>query len=63
MSTTTAMVIQAIKAIGKDRISEKQIDILKKRLSREEKEALLREGKASTAWIYEVLRQLTEGDK
>jgi hypothetical protein len=63
MSTTTAMVIQAIKAIGKDRISEQQINILKKRLSSKEKAALLMEGKTATTWIYEVLRQLNEEDK
>jgi len=63
MSTITAMVIQAIKAIGKDRISETQIDILKKRLSSEEKKALLREGKTATAWIYEILRKLGEEDE
>ncbi|HOF27367.1 MAG TPA: DUF6088 family protein [Clostridia bacterium] len=63
MSTITSMVIQAIKAIGKDRISEEQIDILKKRLSGEEKKALLREGKTATAWIYEILRKIGEEDE
>lgn len=62
MSMTTAMVIQAIKAIGKERILEKQIDILRRRLSCKEKKALLREGKAATAWVYEVLRKVGEGD-
>ena len=63
MSTITSMVIQAIKAIGKDRISGEQIDILKKRLSGEEKKALLREGKTATAWIYEILRKIGEEDE
>jgi len=62
MSTTTAMVIQAVKTIGKDQIGEKQIDILKRRLSDEDKEALLKEGKTATAWIYEILRKVGEGD-
>ena len=63
MSTITSMVIQAIKAIGKDRITEDQIDSLKKRLSSEEKKALLREGKAATAWIYEILRKIGREDE
>lgn len=63
MSTTTAMVIQAIKAIGKDRIDKRQIDILKKRLTVDEKKALLREGKTATAWIYEILRKLGDRDE
>ncbi len=63
MSTITSMVIQAIKAIGKNRISEEQIDVLKNRLSSEEKKALLKEGKTATAWIYEILRKIGEEDK
>ncbi|NMA17568.1 MAG: hypothetical protein GX939_02220 [Clostridiaceae bacterium] len=63
MSMITSMVIQAIKAIGKDRITEEQIDILKKRLSAEEKKALLKDGKTATAWIYEILRKIGEEDE
>ena len=33
MSTKTAMVIQAIKAIGKDNVTEKEINFLKKKMS------------------------------
>jgi len=63
MSTITSMVIQAIKAIGKDRINEEQIDILKRRLSNEEKKALLSESTTATAWIYEILRKIGEEDE
>lgn len=63
MSTITSMVIQAIKAIGKDRVTAEMIDILKKRLSGDEKKALLREGKTATAWIYEILRKIEEEDE
>lgn len=62
MSTITSMVIQAIKAIGKDRVTAEMIDILKKRLSGDEKKALLREGKTATAWIYEILRKIEEDE-
>ncbi len=60
MSTTTAMVIQAIKAIGKENVTKEQIDSLRKRISRKDKEALLKEGKTATAWIYEKLRMIGE---
>lgn len=60
MSSTTAMVIQAIKAIGKDRVTDKQIELLRKKLSSREKAALLREGTAATSWVYEVLRAIGE---
>ena len=60
MSTTTAMVIQAIKAIGKENVTKEQIDSLRKRISRKDKESLLKEGKTATAWIYEKLRMIGE---
>lgn len=60
MSQLTALVIQAIKAIGKDNISEEQILYLKNRLTISDKEKLLEEGKATSAWIYKVLKKIGE---
>ncbi|WP_184496025.1 DUF6088 family protein [Streptococcus suis] len=60
MSQLTALVIQAIKAIGKDNISEEQILYLKKRLTKSDKEKLLEEGKTTSAWIYKNLKKIGE---
>ncbi len=60
MSQLTALVIQAIKAIGKDNISEEQILYLKKRLTKSDKEKLLEEGKTTSAWIYKILKKIGE---
>lgn len=60
MSILTAMLIQAIKAIGKDNISEEQIIYLKNKLSKSDKEKLLEEGKSTTSWIYRVLKKIGE---
>lgn len=60
MSTTTAMVIQAIKAIGKENVTKEHIDSIKKRISSEDRDALLIEGKTATAWIFEKLRMIGE---
>ena len=60
MSTVTAMIIQAIKAIGKDSISDEQISYLRKKLTDQDKENLLREGKFAAAWIYRILRRIGE---
>lgn len=60
MSQLTALVIQAIKAIGKDKISEEQILYLRNRLIISDKEKLLEEGKTTSAWIYKVLKKIGE---
>lgn len=60
MSQLTALVIQAIKAIGKDNISEEQILYLKNRLTKSDKEKLLEEGKTTSAWIYKILKKIGE---
>ena len=60
MSRLTAMVIQAIRAIGKDNISENQILYLKDKLSISDKEKLLEEGKTTAAWIYKILKKIGE---
>lgn len=60
MSQLTALVIQAVKAIGKENISEEQIFYLKNRLTISDKEKLLEEGKTTSAWIYKVLKKIGE---
>lgn len=60
MSRLTALVIQAIKAIGKDNISEEQILYLKNRLTTSDKKKLLEEGYTTSAWIYKVLKKIGE---
>ena len=61
MSTLSSMVIQSIKAIGKDKITNEQIDYLKKKLSDKEKEELLSESKATSAWVHDVIKEISEG--
>lgn len=60
MSTLTAMVIQAIKAIGKNNVNDEQIDYLKTKLSDKEKKELLKDGKTTSVWVYNVLRKICE---
>ena len=58
ISYMTALVIQALKTLGKDNISPETIGILSSRLSFEEKEALLKEGRESTDWVYDTIRRI-----
>lgn len=56
LSTKTALVVQALKALGKDNVTDTIIDKLKKSLTDDEKKALLCEAKAVTSWIYEDIK-------
>ena len=60
MSTLTAMVIQSIKEIGKDNISQKQIDYLREKLSEKEKSELLADSKTTSAWVYGVIKKISK---
>jgi len=60
MAIETAMVIQAIKAIGRERITEEQMSIIRRKLTSIQKKKLLEESKYSTQWIYQVIRAICE---
>lgn len=61
MSTKTALVIQAIKALGDENISDEIIVKLANKLTIEEKTQLLTEAKPTTVWIYEVIKRICRG--
>lgn len=63
LSYKTALTIQALKALGKDNVSEQIICRLKKALSEEEKEKMLTEAKSATSWVYEYIKVICKGDK
>lgn len=58
MSTKTALVIQAIKALGEENISEYVTAKFASKLSDAEKTQLLAEAKPTTAWIYEIIKKI-----
>lgn len=58
VSEKSALIIRALKALGKENISEETIRILSDKLCKEDKKILLEESKYSTSWIYEVIRQI-----
>lgn len=57
-SPITALVIQALKTIGKENVTPKHIEILKNRISSEDKTILLTEAKKTTAWIYQTIKDI-----
>lgn len=60
MYKISAAAIQAIKAIGKDRVTDKHITILKKALSEEHKNELLEKAQTTSVWVYQVVKQICD---
>lgn len=56
MSPKTALVIQAIKALGKENTDEETLQKIRRNLTAEERIALLEEAKRTTVWIYEAIK-------
>lgn len=56
LSYKTALVVQALKALGKDNVDDMIIVKLRSTLTDSEKQALIGETKAVTSWIYEYIK-------
>ena len=56
LSYKTALTVQALKALGKDKIDDIILTRLSKLLTAEEKKTMLEEAKAATSWIYEYIK-------
>lgn len=61
ISYKTALVIQALKALGKDKITDEMIKKIKAATSKEEKTAMFSEAKYATAWIYDIIKDICGG--
>ena len=61
LSYKTALVVQALKALGKENVDDTVVSKLKSTLTKEEKEAMLIEAKAVTSWIYEYIKTICRG--
>ena len=57
-SYMTGLIIQGLRALGKDHVDEAVIRILSQQLSSEEKKALLDEAQGTTAWIFDHINVL-----
>ena len=59
----TVTVIQALRALGKGNITQKEINILKRVLSKSDKEIILKEGLNATAWIVQIIKDICREDE
>ena len=57
-SYITGTVIQMLKQIGQDNITDDTIKIISSRLSEKEKELILFESKRTSAWIFETIKKI-----
>jgi hypothetical protein len=55
----TPLITAALKEIGKDRVTEKELQIIKKALTLETKEILLADAYIAPRWITDILLKLT----
>lgn len=58
MSPITAMIIQALKAIGKGNLNKKQFEIIRRRLSDADKVAVLNETQQTSVWLNNTIKQI-----
>ena len=63
VSYKTALSIQALKALGKENITEQVISRLKKILTGEEKEKMLAESKSATSWVLELIKIICKDEE
>jgi len=61
MSYKTALVIQGIKAMGRNNIDETDIVKIQSSLTKTEKQNLLREAKPTTVWVYGIIKKICGG--
>ena len=61
MSLKTATIIQAIKSLGKENITSEVMQKIRENLTEKERTDLMNESKSMPAWIYEVIREICEG--
>ena len=58
LSEKTALLIQALKALGKDKMTEKAIETIKSELNATERNTMLTEAQCTTAWIYKEIKRI-----
>lgn len=63
ISYKTALVIQALKALGKENITDEIKNQIASVTTDEEKTAMFAEAKYATAWIYDVIKEICGGER
>ncbi|MDR1132327.1 MAG: DUF6088 family protein [Oscillospiraceae bacterium] len=62
ISYKSALVVQALKALGEMNVTDVHVQKLKRTLSPSEKTALLSEAQYGTAWAYKIIKRVCAGE-
>ena len=57
LSYKAALLVQAIKAIGKDRLDSEYIKKIARLMTEDEKSAILADGQYMTGWVYDAVKK------
>jgi len=57
----SGLIVQAIKALGKDRISKSTIENIRKQLDVKRCKQIIKDTKSVTSWIYSYVKQICKG--
>ena len=63
ISSKTALIIQAIKALGKEKITDEVINKIKAATTVDERKRMFTEAKYATSWIYDIIKEICGGAK
>ncbi len=63
LSYTSAIVVQAMKSLGKENLSAEIIAKLKAKLTKQDRQKMLQETQFVTDWIYEVIKLICEDER
>ena len=58
MSANTLLLIQALKTLGQENVTEETISLLRKRFSPEERTVILEESRRTISWIYSAIKEI-----
>jgi hypothetical protein len=58
--TTSGLIFEALKFIGKDNVSEQMISKIRKKITEKDKAKLLIDMKFAPIWMHKILRILVE---
>ena len=58
MSDSTLLVIQALRGIGKDKVTDQMRKTIERFISKEEKDQIIKEAQTAPSWIFEEIKKI-----
>ncbi len=63
MSENTILIIQALKAVGQDNVTQDDLNRIRKRFSSEECQTILSESRHTISWVYEAIKEICKPER